>query len=80
MKKNYNFNGQQVPGEDVEFETEKESWSSYILHDGTRLRLKSVVASIVRLDGVYSPTGDPVYLVNAQPVMAVDAPDTLKKK
>lgn len=80
MKKKYNYMGQEVSGEEIEFETDKESWSTYILLDGSRIRMKAVVSSIVRLEGVYAPNGDPVYLVNAQPIMAVDAPEGLRKK
>ena len=79
MKKKYNVGGQDVLGEEVEFESEKEPWNSYILHDGTRLKLKAVVSNIVRLD-LYKPDGEPVYLVNASNVVAADVPDNLKKK
>ena len=38
-----------VPGEEIEFETEREGWNIYILHDGTKLKMKSIVANIIRL-------------------------------
>lgn len=80
MKRNYPLpDGRTVPGEEVEFETEREGFNTYILHDGTKLRLKSVVASIVRLDA-YGPDGNPLYLVNATNVMATDVPENLRKK
>ena len=78
MKKKFNLGGKEVMGEEVEFETEREGWNTYILHDGTKLRVKAVVASIIRLDE-YLPTGDPIYLVNASNVVATDVPDQLKK-
>lgn len=79
MKKKFNINGQEIMGEEVEFETEKEAWNSYILHDGTRLKLKSVVSSIIRLD-MHKPDGDPVYYVNSSNIASADVPDNLKKK
>ncbi len=79
MKKTYDFGGQQVPGEEVEFETEREGFNTYILHDGTRLKFKAVVSKIVRLDA-WKPDGEPFYMINATNVAVADVPDTLKRK
>jgi len=79
VKKTYNLGGQQVPGEEIEFETEREGWNTYILHDGTKLKLKAVVGQIIRLDA-YKPDGEPVYLVQASNVVTADVPENLKKK
>lgn len=79
MKKTYNVGDQQVPGEEIEFETEREGWNTYILHDGSKIKLKAVVAQIVRLDA-WKPDGEPVYLVNASNVVTADVPENLKKK
>jgi hypothetical protein len=68
-----------VEGEEVEFEVDKEGFNIYILHDGTKLKIKSVVSQIIRLDA-YGPNGDPMYMVNAQQIMAADVPDSLKRK
>lgn len=65
-------------GQELEFETEREGWNIYILEDGTKVKLKSVAATIVRLDE-YLPTGEPIYLVNASNVVATDVPDNLKR-
>ena len=78
MKKQFNFQGQPVSGEEIEFETEREGWNVYILHDGTKLKLKSVVAQIVRLD-LHKPDGEPIYLVQASNIVAADVPEALKK-
>jgi hypothetical protein len=78
QKKRFNFAGREVMGEEIEFEAERESWSTYILGDGTKLRMKAVAASIVRLDE-YLPTGEPIYVVNASNVVAADVPDQLRK-
>lgn len=66
-------------GQEIEFETERESWNSYILEDGTKVKLKAVAATIVRLDE-YLPNGDPMYMVNASNVVATDIPDNLKRQ
>jgi len=65
-------------GQELEFETERESWNTYILEDGTKVKLKAVASSIVRLDE-YLPNGDPMYVVNASNVVATDVPDNLKR-
>jgi hypothetical protein len=77
--KKINIGGQDVMGEEIEFETEKESWNIYILHDGTKIRIKSVPATFVRLDQ-YNATGEPVYVMNAQNVIVADVPETLRRK
>lgn len=79
MKKMYNFGGQEIPGEEVEFEVEHEGFNVYILHDGTRLKFKAVVGQIVRLDA-YKPDGEPVYMINATNIAVAAVPDSLKRK
>lgn len=75
-----NFQGQQVDAEVVEFEPDREQWSTYILQDGTTMKIKAVVAEILRLNGVFGPNGDPIYMVQAQQILHVNAPDSLKKQ
>jgi hypothetical protein len=79
VRKEYNINGQKVWGEEVEFEPDRESWSSYILHDGTTIKMRSVVTSIIRLE-VFKPDGEPVYFINSSNIAAADVPDRLKQK
>jgi hypothetical protein len=79
LRKQYNFNGQQVWGEEIEFETEREGWNIYILHDGTKLKMKSIVSQVVRLESLYGADGQPIYLVQASNIVNTDAPENLKK-
>ena len=78
-RRKVSFQGQMVDAEIVEFEADKESWSTYILHDGTSLRVKAVVTEVARLEGIYAQNGDPVYMVQASQIMAVNAPEKLRK-
>lgn len=79
-KKKYTIGGREIMGEEIQFQAEHpESWSEYLLQDGTKLRLKAIAASIIRLDE-YLPTGDPMYLVNASNIVATDVPDHLRKR
>jgi hypothetical protein len=67
--------------EEIEFEApDGERWNKYILHDGTELKLKAVVAEILRVEGQYAPNGDPLYSVNASLVINSNAPENLKRK
>lgn len=79
MKKQYNVGGQPVYGEEVEFETERENFNTYILQDGTSVKFKAVVLKFIRLEQ-YTPEGDPLYMVQASNVLVADVPDALKKK
>ena len=72
--------GKMVDATIVDFEAEKESFSTYILHDGTSLKIKPVLTEVFRVDGMYLPNGDPVYGINAQQVVAVNAPESLRRK
>lgn len=78
-KRKINLGGREYDAEGVEFETERENWNTYILHDGTQLKLKSVVSEIVRVEGAYAPSGDPLYLVQASNIVVANAPDKLKR-
>lgn len=76
--KTYEYQGRQVEGEEVDFKSEGEQWNLYRLEDGSTLKLKTVLLSVVRLSE-YNETGDPVYQFSAQQIVTVQAPDYLKK-
>jgi hypothetical protein len=78
-RRKINFQGRMVDAEVVDFEADKEQWSTYILHDGTALKVKAVVTEVARLEGVYDQKGDPVYLIQASQIMHVNAPDNLRR-
>jgi len=78
-KRKVNFQGREVLGEEVDFETEHEGFNTYILHDGTKLKIKTVVADVLRLD-LYKPDGEPVYLINSANIVSAIVPDNLKRK
>ena len=56
-----------------------ERWTDIKLEDGSSLRIKAVIIGAVRLEGQYDPEGNPMYMVKANQVMAVSAPDHLRK-
>lgn len=80
MKRKYPLpNGQEVDGEEVEFETERENFNVYILGDGTTLKVKNVLTKVVRLDA-WGPDGNPIYLIQGGAVTMADSPDHLKRR
>jgi hypothetical protein len=79
-KRKIKLGEQEVNAEEIPFEVEREDWNTYILHDGTKLKLKSVLAEVLRVEGMYAPNGEPVYVVNASPVVSTNSPEQLKRK
>ena len=67
--------GNQVEGRRVAFEAVEEPWTKCKLPDGTIIRLKLVVADIVRVDEDL-PGGEPHYVVKSSNILAVDEPDS----
>ncbi len=78
-RRRINFNGQMHDATIVDFEADKESFSTYILLDGTSLKIKAVLTEVLRIEGAYQPNGDPVYAVTAAQIVAVNAPESLRR-
>ncbi len=73
--------GHDVEATDVPISKSTENYNEYELEDGSTIRLKVVATSILRIDGQYTPEGDPIYLVkNGQVVTVVDAPKVIRKR
>jgi len=68
-----------IEGTLVDFETVREEYNSYKLSDGSTIRMKTVVTNIIRTEE-FTPTGEPVYIINSQNVLVADVPDQLKKQ
>ncbi len=79
LKKKYKLGDREIMGQEIPFEAEKEAWNIYLLEDGTTLKLRAVVASVIRLDE-YLTTGEPIYMVNASNIVATDVPEGLKRQ
>jgi len=73
------YNGKMVTGTEIPVVETTERWTEITLEDGSRLRLKSAVMTGVRIDGEFDIEGNPVYVLNAAPVLAIiEIPDRLK--
>lgn len=72
-------NGREIEAMDVDFETIKEDWNEYKLEDGTVLKFKTIVSSIIRTEDYDPMTGDPVYHVRSTNILRVKVPEELKR-
>ncbi|MFZ2071456.1 MAG: hypothetical protein WAV32_07680 [Halobacteriota archaeon] len=72
-------NRREIEAMDVDFETIKEDWNEYKLEDGTILKFKTIVSSIIRTEDYDPMTGDPVYHVRSTNVLRVKVPEDLKR-
>jgi len=73
------FEGKTVDGLDMDFKSIKEDWNEYQINDGTIVRMKVVVVNIAKLTDKYDNEGNPVYIVKTSNVLAISAPEKLKK-
>lgn len=72
-------NGRELGAMDVDFETIKEDWNEYALEDGTVLKFKTVVSSIIRTEDYDPMTGDPVYHVRSTNILRVKVLPEMKR-
>lgn len=72
--------GREIVAEETVFRSPLESWSEYLVDDGTVIRLKPVVTEILKLENEFDANGNPAYVVNAQNVLVVSAPEDLRRK
>jgi len=72
-------NGREIGAMDVDFETIKEDWNEYTLEDGTVLKFKTVVSSIIRTEDYDPMTGDPVYHVRSTNILRVKVKPEIKR-
>jgi hypothetical protein len=59
----------------------EENFNYYELEDGTKLKVKNVATSILRMEGQFNPPPDgrPIYLVLTSPVVNVESSPLTKK-
>lgn len=72
--------GPAVDAELIDVQSANESWSQYLLGDGTSLKLKVVATEIWRVVDAYDNDGNPQYIVKSGNILVVNAPDELRKK
>ena len=71
IKKRMKLLGFDVAVSDVPINTANEHFAEYELEDGSRIKVKFVASSFLRVEGQYAPDGKPVYLVFSAPAVNV---------
>jgi len=64
--------------QDVDFDIEKEDWNSYMLEDGTKLRIRTIVLRIQKALGKPKPGQAQQFRVKTQNIAVISAPPKLK--
>jgi hypothetical protein len=63
----------------VEVTSSSEPWSTYLLADGSHLRMKVVLAEVWRVIDEYDNDGNPVYVMQSTGIVNLQSPDELKR-
>jgi hypothetical protein len=80
VKVKITLDGKTADAMDVPITQSNEHWSEYKLEDGTTLRVKFAVGSIIRLDDKQDAEGNPVYMIKGNVVSIPIVPDSQQKK
>jgi hypothetical protein len=73
IKKTVKMLGQDFIVSEVPIVEMREDFNDYKLEDGTILKVKGAVSSIMRIEGQYLPDGSPVYFALLAPVVKVES-------
>ena len=65
------FNGELRMADELTFEPLRDQWQEFRLEDGTLMRVKLVLAKVVRLRDLKAPSGQPLYSIESQNVVTV---------
>lgn len=78
IKKTIKIFGHDVPVTEIPSKSALEFFNEYELEDGSKVKVKFVATSFLRVDGEYSHDDKPVYLVFSSPAVNVmSAPPVL---
>jgi hypothetical protein len=68
--------GEAVRAYELEFTTESDNWGEYKTEEGTRIKMRSVVARIYRLLDKSRDDGSPIHILHGSVVMDTAVPKT----
>ena len=74
------FQGKEYEALPVEVNQTTEAWNTYLLEDGSVMKLKTVVTNVVKVIGQYDNEGNPVYVVKSGNIVTVTSPEHLRRK
>jgi hypothetical protein len=61
---------EKAPKTKVGYTEKDEVWNTYLLPGNKRLKLRLIVTSVVRAEGLYDPFGNPIYAVTSDNITA----------
>lgn len=70
--------GREVEATDIDFKSIKEDWNEYELEDGSVLKFKTIISSIIRTEDYDLITGDPIYRTRSTSIVRVKVPENMK--
>ena len=73
------YQGKMVDAEEMIVERSQEEWNTYVLDDGTVIRLKVVVLRVAKVPGEYDDEGNEVFIVKSNNVVVVDTPEDQRR-
>ncbi len=62
----------------MKFTPAAEQWNVYHLEDGTEIRVRVLLCSVVKRDGQFQENGQPVYDLGLQQIVHIEAPEHLR--
>jgi hypothetical protein len=74
------YKGRTVEAEEMIVQRATEEWNTYLLDDGTVIRLKPVVLRVARIPGEYDDEGNEIFIVKSNNVMVVDSPEDRRRQ
>jgi hypothetical protein len=74
------YMGKMIDAEEMTVERSHEEWSSYILDDGTVIRMKTVVLRVGRIPDAYDDEGNQIFVVKSNNLMVVDSPQERRRQ
>lgn len=74
-----NFGGKEVDATPVDVNQASERWNEYFLEDGSVIKIKLVMAKVLRVENEYDREGNPIYITQSTNVVSVDSPKSLRR-
>ncbi len=74
------YKGRMIEAEEMSVERATEEWNTYLLDDGTVIRLKPVVLRVARIPGEYDDEGNEIFIVKSNNVLVVDSPEDRRRQ
>lgn len=72
------FEGQMMDAIELEFTAIREDWNVYQVADGSKIKMRVILATVHRIHGKFDRLGNPVYSVGSSNIASVESPENLK--